>query len=979
MSSSKSTKDLGFGESRRVHAGVEDALKHSHELALLITEYSDDLISLVDMDGNIVFASGSAQRLLGHDANEQSGAAYLDLIHPDDVPGLLETLPRTLAGETVTFCNRVRDANGLWHWLEGWCRVIPYRGDPCVLSVSRDVTDRRRGEELRDGQRRLLEMIATDTALEETLSSLTNLVEAQSEGLSCSVLLLDKDDGTIRQLGAGSLPRELIEAIDGARLGPELCACGAAMHLRTTVIASDIASDPLWKDFRELAAIHELRACWSMPIFSPRGEVLGAFAMYCGEARNPAEQELELLELATRLASIAIERKQTVEALALSETSYRQLVEGAHDVIYTHDMAGRFLSLNRAAEELSGYTRDELLSMDLSRILLPQDFIVVNEGLMNSRESVALQLDIRTRDGRIRTVETRPQIVEQHGQKLVHGIARDITDRKIAEQVRLAHVHFLESMERVDEAIRRAADIDSMMEVVLDTVLSLFECDRAWLLYPCDPDAPSCSVVMERTRPEYPGALSIDHKIALTEELSALLRRAQESSEPIGVQYDPDETDPAEMRTQFAIRSQLLMAIHPARSSPWIFGLHQCSRPRLWSEQDKSLFKEIGRRVGDALRSFLLLKDLRAGEERYRSLVESLNEIVFTADRDGTLTYVSPSIERLSDYKAEQLQGSPFLDLVHPDDLDGVRARFKQTLAGIVEPFEFRVFDAHAQVHWIRVSSQPLVEKGVVTGIGGVVADITDRRLAEMEVRELNQDLERRVLERTVQLQATVEELEAFSYSVSHDLRVPLRTVDGFSHVLLDEFGDSLGPEGRDLIDRIVGGTRQMSNLIRDLLDLAKISRTGMKRESTDLSSIARTIAAELQRADPTRCVDFALMPGVIAQCDSGLLRTALQNLIGNAWKYSGKHPSARIEFGRTDTAGQAVYYVRDDGAGFDMSEAVKLFSAFQRFHSDSEFEGTGVGLATVQRIIHRHGGTIWAESAPERGATFYFTLDSVT
>jgi PAS domain S-box-containing protein len=977
MSSRKPSTNLDSSGSRRVHAGVEDALEHSHELALLITEYSDDLISLVDMDGNIVFVSGSARRLLGHDANEHSGAAYLDLIHPDDVPDLLESLPRTLAGETVTFCNRARDVSGRWHWLEGWCRVIPYRGAPCVLSVSRDVTDRRRGEALRDGQRRLLEMIATDTALEETLSSLTNLVEAQSEGLSCSVLLLDKDGRTIRPPGTSSLPGELIEAIESMPPGPDARACGAAMHRRTTVLTSDIASDPLWGDFRELAAIHGLRACWSAPVFSPRGEVLGAIATYCGQARKPDGRELELLELATRLASIAIERKRTVDALAISETSYRQLVEDAHDVIYTHDMAGRFLSLNRAAEELTGYTRDELLSMDLSRILLPQDF-VVNQA-PNSREPVALQLDIRTSDGQIRTVETRPQIIEQRGQKLVHGIARDITDRQIAEQVRLAHLHFLESMERVDEAIRRAADIESMMEIVLDTVLSLFECDRAWLLYPCDPDAPACSVVMERTRPEYPGALSLDRKLALTDESSALLRRTLESSEPIDHHHDPDEAELAGTMMQFAIRSQLLMAIHPARSSPWVFGLHQCSGPRLWSEQDRSLFKEIGRRVGDALRSFLLLKDLRAGEERYRSLVESLNEIVFTADRDGTLTYVSPAIERLSDYKSEQLQGSPFFDLVHPDDLDGVRARFKQTLAGIAEPSEFRVVDAQGQVHWIRVSSQPLVEKGVVAGIGGVIADITDRRLAELEVRELNQVLERRVLERTVQLQATVEELEAFSFSVSHDLRVPLRTIDGFSHVLLDEFGDSLGPDGRALIDRIVAGTRQMSSLISDLLDLAKISRTGMKREATDLSSIARTIAAELQRDAPARRVDFALMPGVVAQCDAGLLRTVLQNLIGNAWKYTGRHASARIEFGRTDTAGQAVYYVRDDGAGFDMSKAAKLFSAFQRFHSDSEFEGTGVGLATVQRIIHRHGGKIWAESTPERGATFYFTLDSMT
>ncbi|MFN2425119.1 MAG: PAS domain S-box protein, partial [Candidatus Binatia bacterium] len=365
--------------------GVEDALKQSRELALLITEYSDDLISLVDMDGNIVFVSGAAHRLLGHDANERSGAAYLELVHPDDVPGLLESLPRTLAGETVTFCNRVRHANGGWHWLEGWCRVIPFRGVPCVLSVSRDVTDRKKAEHLRDGQRGVLEMIASDAALEETLTSLTNVIEAQSDGLLCSVLLLEKNGRTVRHVAASSLAPEFVEAIDGIDIGQGTGPGGSAMCLRRTVIASDITSDPLWSDLRDLAAAHELRACWSTPILSPRGEVLGSFAMYCREARSPAKHDLELLEFAMRLASIAIERKQTVEALALSETSYRELFEGAHDIIYTHDMAGNFLSLNRAAEEVSGYTRDELLTMDLSKILLPQEFVVMRDALTDPR------------------------------------------------------------------------------------------------------------------------------------------------------------------------------------------------------------------------------------------------------------------------------------------------------------------------------------------------------------------------------------------------------------------------------------------------------------------------------------------------------------------------------------------------------------------------------------------------------------------
>jgi light-regulated signal transduction histidine kinase (bacteriophytochrome) len=225
------------------------------------------------------------------------------------------------------------------------------------------------------------------------------------------------------------------------------------------------------------------------------------------------------------------------------------------------------------------------------------------------------------------------------------------------------------------------------------------------------------------------------------------------------------------------------------------------------------------------------------------------------------------------------------------------------------------------------------------------------------------------------QLRIANAELDAFSYSVSHDLRAPLRSIDGFSQILLEDYSDKLDAEGRQYLRRVRESSQQMAQLIDDLLNLSRVTRADMKMEAVDLSAMARTVAEALQATEPERTAEFAIQPGMTAQGDPRLLRVVLNNLLGNAWKYSGTRPQTRIEVGRSEQNGRAIYCVRDNGVGFDMAYADKLFGVFQRLHSGSEFPGTGIGLATVQRIIHRHGGRIWAEGAVGRGATFYFTL----
>ncbi len=250
-------------------------------------------------------------------------------------------------------------------------------------------------------------------------------------------------------------------------------------------------------------------------------------------------------------------------------------------------------------------------------------------------------------------------------------------------------------------------------------------------------------------------------------------------------------------------------------------------------------------------------------------------------------------------------------------------------------------------------------------------AEILERKQAELAVQTLNEGLQRAIIE----MKAVNKELEAFSYSISHDLRAPLRSIDGFSQALLEDCEDQLDATGQDYLRRIRAATQRMGHLIDDLLNLSRVTRSDIHIETVDLSLLASNICTELQQSDPERQVEFVIQTGLIVQGDARLLNVLLVNLLNNAWKFTSKHPTARIELGLITSHGIPTYFVRDDGAGFNMAYISKLFAPFQRLHSLQEFPGNGIGLATVQRIIHRHGGRIWTEAEVDRGATFYFTL----
>ncbi len=306
-----------------------------------------------------------------------------------------------------------------------------------------------------------------------------------------------------------------------------------------------------------------------------------------------------------------------------------------------------------------------------------------------------------------------------------------------------------------------------------------------------------------------------------------------------------------------------------------------------------------------------------------------------------------------------------FMKHVVPDDREHVQEKFQEAFANGNLFFECRIMRPDKSLRWIAAQGRAYYnEERTPVRMMGVVSDITERKDAETVLHRLN-----------VQLDATNRELEAFSYSVSHDLRAPLRSLDGFSQALLEDYAKILDETGKDYLRRVRDASQRMAQLIDDMLNLSRVTRAEMRREVVNLSQMARAVAAELRKTQPERRVEFHITEGIVTNGDARLLRVVMDNLLGNAWKFTGKHPTATIELGMIQNDGRQTYFVRDDGAGFDMKYAGKLFGAFQRLHALTDFPGTGIGLTTVQRIIHRHGGRVWAESNVEQGTIFYFTL----
>jgi PAS domain S-box-containing protein len=392
----------------------------------------------------------------------------------------------------------------------------------------------------------------------------------------------------------------------------------------------------------------------------------------------------------------------------------------------------------------------------------------------------------------------------------------------------------------------------------------------------------------------------------------------------------------------------------------------------------------------------------RQSEVQFRTLANAIPQLCWMARADGWLFWYNERWYEYTGTTPAQMEGWGWQSVHDPEALPEVLERWKDSIAtgkpfdmvfplrgadGVFRPFLTRVMPVHDQ-------------DGKVNGWFGTNTDVSEQRRTEEDLRQASEELEKRIAERTAELEARKRaeeavkllnqgleqrnaqlaqanhDLESFTYSMAHDLRSPLRGMDGFSLALLEEYGPKLDDEAQNYLKRIRAAAVRMGELIDDLLNLSRIWRAEVRREKVDLSTLALAVASDLRKSESERPVEFVIEPGLAAEGDPHLLHVALENLLGNAWKFSAGRQPARIEFGVTDSDGRRPYFVRDNGVGFDMAYVGKLFAPFQRLHAANEFPGSGVGLACVERIVRKHGGNVWAEGAVNKGATFYFTLE---
>jgi PAS domain S-box-containing protein len=927
---------LLIGTDNTARKQADDALRKSEAQLQTIVENISEAVVVSDLNGKLLHFNHAALDMLGYASLEEGRRHFSELADTHELSGMDGAvwtvdqwpLARILRGEKLHDLEaRMRRIGARWERLYSFGGTLAHDagGKPVMAVVTfSDITERQQAESAALLLAAIVES-STDAVIGKDLNSIITSWNGAAErmfgysagemvGRPITLIIPPSHQNEEEQILSKIKRGERVEHFETQRLRKD----GGLVDISVTV----------------------------SPIKDSHGRVIGA----------------------SKVARDITGRKQIENELRESEERFRLLVEGVHEyAIILLDPEGKVVSWNAGAERLKGFKADEVIGRSFSVFYPPED-VAAGKPAMELK-AAAEQGRWEDEGWRIRADGRRfwanvliTALKDNDGNlRGFSKLTRDITDRKQAEEALLkagALQRAIFNSANFSSIATDAQGIIQIFNVGAERMLGYTAAEVMNKITPADISDPAEVIARAQT-------LSLELGTPITPGFEALVFKASRRIEDI---YELTYIRKDGSRFPAVVSVTALRDAQNAIIGYLLIGTDNTAR----------------KQAEEAL--------LKAGALQ-RAIFNSANFSSIATDAKGVIQIFNVGAERMLGYTAAEVMNriTP-ADISEPQEVI-VRAQALSIELGtpITPGFEALAYKASRGIEdiyeltYIRkdgsrfpavVSVTALRDaQDVIIGYLLIGTDNTERKRAAEVIRQLNSELEQRVVERTAQLQTINKELEAFCYSVSHDLRTPLRSLDGFSQALLEDCSDKLDAQGQDYLRRIRAGSQRMGQLIDDLLNLSRVSRGEMTRELVDISKIAHEVADELKAAAPERDAEFVVADGLSAQTDPRLLRIVLTNLFGNAWKFTAKRAHGRIEFGSTGANGDKEYFTRDNGAGFDQAYAGKLFGAFQRLHAIKDFPGTGIGLATVQRIIQRQGGRVWAEGKVEQGATFHFTL----
>ncbi|MGE5568934.1 MAG: PAS domain-containing protein [Rhodospirillales bacterium] len=912
-----------------------------------VLERVNEAILALDRDLKLTFINRRAAELLGREPEELLGTDAWAEFPESEARQLRQILEQAMA-EQRPACAEVFLRS---RWFEN--RVYPSPDGVSVFLY--DITGRKQAEEaaresaaLLKGQNQVLELIVRGAELREVLDLLARTIEEESPGMLCSILLLDPDGIHVRHGAAPSLPEGYNRAIDGEPIGPRAGSCGTAAFRREPVIVEDIATDPLWEEYRDVALEYGLRACWSTPIFDPRRRVLGTFACYFRAPARPGKKELKLIEIATYTAAIAIFKHREEEALRTSEERLRLAVSCGQVGIWEWDIAAGRVVWSDRLKAIFGWPAgaDNPDPRAVLDAIHPEDRPRVEAALEQACAAGAdynVEYRIYWPDGSLHWVASKGRIVSDAG-RLVRavGVALDITERKRAE----------EELARREAQLSEAQRIAHLGSYEWDVRTGkVYRSEELYRIFGVSPGqlAPTFEAELERVHPE-------DRSLARETIEHAFRERSSFDFEERIVRPDGEIV---------VVQSQ----------GNWIFNEAQEPVKLVGTCQDITERKQAEMR-------------LRQSEERFQIAARATNDMIWEWDLATDSVWWNQGATTLFGYPTGEVRSDLawWAEHIHPEDVERVITRIltaaKRGECFWSDEYRFQRGDgSYADVFdrgYVVAGSD-----GKPARMIGAMIDITERKRA-LEV------LEERVAARTAELQSEVshrkraeemlrarnEELKGFAYTVSHDLKAPLRGIAGYAQELDRRHRVGLADRALFCVTQIRAAVNTLDRLIDDLLHYARLDTETPAYTQVDLAAMVEDI---LQHRNPVIAeqgaeVTLDISPASAGAWERGLLQI-LTNLIDNALKYSRNARPPRIAITARQSPGVLHIVVSDNGIGFDMKYHDRIFGLFNRLVRPEEFEGTGAGLAIVKKLVDKSGGKIRAESEPGSGAAFFVDL----